>query len=187
MANELTNPPSPKLTIAYSAQAELGAELAKMLMLVAPISMTAEQHELWLRSAVGALEGIRADEVRDVLLELQRKVTRPAQIVPEIANLVAEKRARSQRVEQPASPYAAEMAINEEARKRRAAVSAKDKRALSDIWEWERQARMDTGLHAGPYPKPLARGEIEAMPAHIRQMGFAHGFLVKRGGEIVEA
>jgi hypothetical protein len=25
------------------------------------------------------------------------------------------------------------------------------------------------------------------MPAHIRQMGFAHGFLVKRGGEIVEA
>jgi hypothetical protein len=25
------------------------------------------------------------------------------------------------------------------------------------------------------------------MPAHIRQMGFAHGFLTMRGGEVVEA
>jgi hypothetical protein len=79
------------------------------------------------------------------------------------------------------------MAINAESQKRRAMVSAKDKRALSDIWEWERQARIDTGLHVGPYPKPLTQSEIDAMPAHIRQMGFAHGFLVKRGNEIVEA
>lgn len=93
--NDLTNPPSQKLTIAYSAQAELGVELAKILMLVAPISMTAEQHELWLRSAVGALDGIRADEVRAVILELQRKVTKPAHIVPEIAELVAQHRKRS--------------------------------------------------------------------------------------------
>jgi hypothetical protein len=162
-------------------------ELAKSLKLVAPITMSADAQMVWLQAAVDALDGIRAEEVHAVSAELRRSVTRPSQIVPEISKLVAEKRARANRSEAPASPYAAEMAINAESQKRRAVVSAKDKRALSDIWERERQARMDAGLHAGPYPKPLARGEIEAMPAHIRQMGFAHGFLTMRGGEIVEA
>lgn len=76
----------------YSENSELTVLLAKILTLVAPTSMTTEQQELWLRAAIDALQGIRAAEVRSIILELQRSATRPNQIVPEIARLVAEKR-----------------------------------------------------------------------------------------------
>lgn len=69
-------------------------ELGKMLSLVAPVTMTAEQQTMWLASAVDALRDIRAHEVVEVSLEVRRTVTRPSQIIPEIAKLVAEKRAR---------------------------------------------------------------------------------------------
>lgn len=72
----------------------LTIELAKVLALVAPTSMTGEQQEMWLRAAVDALGGIRASEVSAVSHELRRKVTRPAQIVPEIAELVSQHRKR---------------------------------------------------------------------------------------------
>ena len=49
---------------------------------------------VWLQAAVDALEGIRAAEVSAISAELRRTVTRPSQIVPEIARLVAEKRKR---------------------------------------------------------------------------------------------
>lgn len=68
-----------------------------MLGLVAPVTMSADQHTAWLASAVDALRDIRADEVSAVSLEVRRSVTRPSQIVPEIARLVAEKRARHSR------------------------------------------------------------------------------------------
>jgi hypothetical protein len=134
---------------------------------------------------VDALEGIRADEVAAVSTELRRSVTRPAQIVPEVAKLVAAKRARSSL--STGKPISQEWAINQEASRRRAAVSAKDKRALSDIWEWERQARIDAGLHVPEYPKPLNSVELEQMPEHIRQFGLAHGFLKRDGTSVVEA
>jgi hypothetical protein len=89
--NDLTTQP-PKLSIAFSATAELTIELAKMLTLVAPTSMTTEQQELWLRAAADSLEGIRAAEVSAISAELRRTVTRPNQIVPEIAKLVAARR-----------------------------------------------------------------------------------------------
>jgi hypothetical protein len=73
------------------------AELAKMLSLVAPSSMTADQQTVWLASAVDALEDIRADEVRHVSAEVRRSITRHNQIVPEIAKLVAERRAAKSR------------------------------------------------------------------------------------------
>jgi hypothetical protein len=162
-------------------------ELAKSLKLVAPITMSADAQMVWLQAAVDALDGIHAHEVAAVSAELRRTVTRPSQIVPEIAKLVSEKRARANRSEAPPSPYAAEMAINAESQRRRTAVSARDKKALSDIYEWERQARIDAGLHVGPYPKPLNSQELRAMPAHIRKMGLAHGFLTYRDGRLVEA
>lgn len=149
--------------------------------------MNAEAQMVWLQAAVDALQDIRADEVAAISAELRRSVTRHNQIVPEISKLVAAKRAKAHQTTAPDSPYAAEMAINQEAQKRRAAVSAMDKRALSDIWEWERQARIDAGLHVKPYPKPLNAAELEAMPAHIRQLGLAHGFLRREGGKVVEA
>lgn len=91
MSNDLPiQPPTPRL--AYSESSELTVLLAKILTLVAPTSMTTEQQELWLRAAIDALQGIRAGEVRSIILELQRSVSRPNQIVPEIARLVAEKR-----------------------------------------------------------------------------------------------
>lgn len=76
----------------------LTTELAKMLGLVAPVTMSADQQTLWLASAVEALSGIRASEVIDVSFEVRRTVTRPSQIVPEIARLVSEKRARHRRI-----------------------------------------------------------------------------------------
>jgi hypothetical protein len=70
----------------------LRIELAKMLGLVAPITMSADQCTLWLASAEDALKDIRADEVAAISMEVRRTVTRPSQIVPEIAKLVAENR-----------------------------------------------------------------------------------------------
>lgn len=71
----------------------VAAELAKMLALVAPVTMSSDQQTAWLAAAIDALEGIRPDEVAHVSLEVRRTVTRPSQIVPEIAGLVAELRA----------------------------------------------------------------------------------------------
>lgn len=75
----------------YEAEA-LSAELAKMLGLVAPSSMTADQQTLWLVSAVDALEDIRASEVAHISAQVRRTVKRHNDIVPEIAKLVAERR-----------------------------------------------------------------------------------------------
>lgn len=94
--NALTTP-SERQSSGYSGQGELTIELAKMLALVAPSSMTAEQQEMWLRAAVDALEDIRADEVAHVSAEVRRSVTRHNQIIPEIAKRVAEHRAERSR------------------------------------------------------------------------------------------
>lgn len=75
-----------------------------MLGLVAPVTMSADQQTVWLASAVDALQGISGAEVADVSLEVRRSVTRPSQIVPEIARLVAEKRARARRIDEIAPP-----------------------------------------------------------------------------------
>jgi hypothetical protein len=72
----------------------LKVELAKMLKLVAPSTMNAESQAVWLLSAAEALEDIRADEVAAVSMEIRRTVTRPAQIVPAIAEKVDELRKR---------------------------------------------------------------------------------------------
>lgn len=82
----------------------LTIELAKMLALVAPSSMTTEQQELWLRAAVDALNDIRADEVAHVSAEVRRAVTRHNQIVPEIAKLVAARRSERARAITPTRP-----------------------------------------------------------------------------------
>jgi hypothetical protein len=76
----------------FSESSALAIELTKMLALVAPSSMTAEQQEMWLRAAVDALDGIRPDEVAAISAEVRRSVVRHNQIVPEIAKLVAARR-----------------------------------------------------------------------------------------------
>jgi len=63
-----------------------------MLGLVAPITMTADQCTIWLASAEDALADIRANEVAEISMEVRRTVTRPSQIVPEIAKLISERR-----------------------------------------------------------------------------------------------
>lgn len=82
----------------------LRIELAKMLGLVAPITMSADQCTVWLASAEDALKDIRVSEVAEVSMEVRRTVTRPSQIVPEIAKLVAEKRARESRIREASLP-----------------------------------------------------------------------------------
>jgi hypothetical protein len=90
----------------FSGSTELTVELAKMLALVAPSSMTTEQQEMWLRAAVDALDGIGADEVREVSAQVRRTVIRHTQVVPEIAKLVAERRAERSRIAQMGHPLA---------------------------------------------------------------------------------
>lgn len=90
------------------SSAEVTMELAKMLALVAPITMSSDQQEVWLRAAVDALADIRAPEIAEVSMEVRRAVGRPSQIVPEIARLVAENRIRRHRIDEiarlPAGP-----------------------------------------------------------------------------------
>jgi hypothetical protein len=183
---DLTPIPPPKLSIVYSATAELTVELAKMLALVAPISMTTEQQELWLRAAADSLDDIRGAEVNAISAEVRRSVTRPSQIVPEIARLVDEKRKRSNRASTASSPFAAEMKIHAEAQERRAKAHGNRDR-MNEAFEWERQARIEAGLHVPPREPALSRDELDNMLAHIRKMGLSGGFLEYRGGKIVEA
>ena len=63
--------------------------------------MQADAQLSWIASAIDALEDIRASEVKAVSAEVRRSVTRPAQIVPEIARLVAERRQRGSQVVPP--------------------------------------------------------------------------------------
>lgn len=188
--NDLTTPPS-KLSIAYSATADLAVELGRLLALVAPTSMTAEQQETWLRAAMSSLNEIRPDEIKSVSVEVARSVTRPSQIVPEIAKLVAEKRKRSAATAQPKSPFAAKKAIYEKADAMRAeAAKRKDQRArnreMEEAFRWERQALQAAGFEVGPLPLPLGRDELDAMPSHIRNMGLSAGFLEYRDGILME-
>lgn len=83
-----------------SDTASLTVQLAKMFALVAPITMSSEQQEIWLRAAVDALQEIRPEEIESVSLEVRRSVTRPSQIIPKIAELVAERRAKERKAHQ---------------------------------------------------------------------------------------
>lgn len=98
--NDLTVTPYNRQSDGYSDTASLTVELAKALALVAPVTMTSEQQELWLRAAVDALSDIRPNEIEAVSLEMRRTVTRPSQIVPEVSKLVAERRADQSRMRQ---------------------------------------------------------------------------------------
>jgi hypothetical protein len=157
-------------------------EVAKLLKLVAPISMDAQAQLAWLATAVDSLEGIHAHEISAISLELRRSITRPAQIVPEIARLVSERRKSANRAAaEPADPLVAiEMLITEEAQKRRGRARNQDE--VEAAWKWERSARADASLAVPPIEKPFTEREIANMPAHIRQLGIGSGFL-KRDGD----
>ncbi len=102
--NDLTPTPPHQPSNGYSAHSNITVELGKALALVAPITMSVEQQELWLRAAADALQDIHGSEVAAVSVELRRTVTRPSQIVPEIARLVAERRARQNSIAQATQP-----------------------------------------------------------------------------------
>ena len=182
--NDLTTQP-PTLSLAYSAPAELTVELAKSLSLVAPISMSVEQQELWLRAAIDALDGIRASEVAAISAELRRSVTRPSQIVPEIARLVSARRAQPRYAETPGQEIRGrERAINEESQRRRATAATRAE--IERAWQWDRDARLDAGLTVPPIAPPFTRAELDSMDAGIRSMGLKYGFLAMRDGQVIE-
>jgi hypothetical protein len=180
----MNDPPQPPtLSVAYSDGSEMALLLGRILTLVAPASMTAEQQEVWLIAALDALQGIRADEVRAIILELQRTVQRPNQIVPEIARLVSEKRARtSLSSRQPASQL---FEIEREAETRRKV--AKGQREIEEAWQWERSAKISAGLHVPPLEPPLSRDELANMTPQMRELGLSSGMLEYRDGMLVEA
>lgn len=101
--NEIAIQPNRQLS-GYSATAELTVQLAKMLALVAPVTMTSDQQEVWLRAAVDTLDDIRPNEVEAISLEVRRTVTRPSQIIPEISRLVADRRAHQRRISEWSAP-----------------------------------------------------------------------------------
>jgi len=146
--------------------------------------MGAEQQTVWLHAAVDALEDIRPNEVAAISAELRRSVTRPAQIVPEIARLVSDKRRRAYAQPVEESPFAKELAISNAARKRRA--DARNQREVEEAYEWERNERRAAGLHVSQEPRPLSREELDSMPAHIAEMGIKCGFLRRESGRLVE-
>ena len=163
----------------------MALELAKILKLVAPISMTQEAHLSWLASAVDALEGIRVAEVKAISVEVRRSITRPSQIVPEIARLVDEKRKRGNRSSSPSNPFAAEMAIGRESNERRTKAHGSAVK-LEEAFEWERQARINAGLNVRPREPAFSRDELDHMPSHIVRMGLNSGFLKRENGRLVE-
>lgn len=169
---------------ASDAQA-LAAEVAKCLKLVAPAGMNAEQQTVWLHAAVDALEDIRPAEVAAISPELRRSVTRPAQIVPEIARLVGEKRSRANRMAASSEPSSPELSINREAQHRRAMARGRDE--INAAWAWERSERATAGLAVQPLAPPLNRDELDKLSPQMRSLGLTHGHLTYRDGQLVEA
>ena len=91
--NDVT-PLRPSISSSPQASA-LAVEVAKILKLVAPVSMDDHAQVAWIATAVDALEDIRASEVAAISAELRRSITRHNQIVPEIAKMVAQRRSRT--------------------------------------------------------------------------------------------
>ena len=163
----------------------MAAELSKMLALVAPGSMQGEARLEWVATAMDALEGISADEVRAVAAQVKRSITRPAQIVPEIARLVAEARARRSVGSASGDERAeARWRIETEWRRRRLAASSPAEVERAD--EWEREAKRAAGLPYRPAPPPLTQAELDRLPAHVADMGLKAGWLDRRDGRLVE-
>lgn len=147
--------------------------------------MMADAQLSWIASAVDALEGIRAAEVSACSAEIRRSVTRPAQIVPEIARLVSERRKRMAQAVG-ADPVAVkERAIDEEAMTRR--CEAKTREEIDAAAEWERRARVDAGLAVPPRQPPLTRDELDHMSADMAALGLKYGHLIRRNGQLFEA
>ncbi len=158
-------------------------EIAKMLKLVAPISMSAEAQAVWINAAIDALEDIRPEEVQAVSAEIRRSVTRPAQIVPEIARLVAERRQR--RSAGPADERSAKLyQIHSEYDARW--HKARNSREVGEAQEWEREALLAAGFPVRPIAPPLTRAELDALPHDTVAMGLTGGFLERRNGQLFE-
>lgn len=165
-------------------QSALAIEIGKCLKLVAPATMNAEAQLSWIASAVDALDGIRAAEVQHISAELRRTVTRPAQIVPEIARMVSERRARMSQAANADPTATRERAIDEEAMKRR--CDAKSQEEVDAAAEWERRARMDASLAVPPRQAPLTRAELDDMSNDMRSLGLKNGFFEMRNGQLFE-
>jgi hypothetical protein len=181
--NDLTPIPSHQQSAGYSLRTDITVELAKALALVAPITMTSEQQEVWLRAAIDAMQDIRSDEIAAVSMELRRTATRPAQIVPEISRLVDERRKRARKTAEYGSP-SPEWRIDLEAQERRG--RAHNQEEVEAAWQWERNARIEAGLHVAPLEKPLNRQELDNMPGHVAALGLKYGFLKRENGHLVE-
>lgn len=123
--NEITLHQSISLSPQASAMA---VELAKILKLVAPVSMDGTAQIAWIASAIDALEGIQVSEVAAVSAEVRRKVTRISQIIPMVTDLIAERRKR------PANPGGSRTALEW-------AEGAKERGLMRHYEAWMEEAR----------------------------------------------
>lgn len=162
----------------------LSIEVAKCLQLVVPASMTQDDRKAWILAAVDALEDIRPLEISAISAELRRSVTRPSQIVPEIARLVSARRYARVQHQRPPSPHATELKLDAEYRERIAKAETPQQR--EQAWIDHRNARANAGLHVPPIQKPLSREELDRLRPDIRRFGISAGFLEYRDGMLCE-
>lgn len=166
---------------------EIRRLVARILHVVAPSSMSAGDRSSWVINACEALADMRAKEIEMIMLEVQRSITRPNQIIPEIARLVGQRRERKRMLD--SSPvistgYVDETRIMDESKQRR--FRARSHADVESAWQWERDERKAVGLDVAPIAPPLTRAELDAMPKHIRDVGLAAGHLLWRDGVLVE-
>lgn len=160
----------------------LRIELAKILKLVAPISMNAQMQAVWLIAATDALEGIRADEVAHISTELRRSIQRPAQIVPEIARLVSERRKHKQL--EPVDTRPTLRSVHEAGMDR--LTKARTRHEIEDAHEWERNALIEAGHKVDSRQAPLTRAELDALTTDLVSLGMKSGFLEWHNGKLCE-
>lgn len=147
--------------------------------------MTADVQLAWIASAVDALEDIRVDEVQAISAELRRTVTRPAQIVPEIARLVAQKRARATTPVGDADPRN-KIAWRIDREERERIYKARNSDEVAEAQDWARTERIAAGIAVRPLAPPLTRKELDSLPKDIESLGLNSGFLVRRDGVLYE-
>jgi hypothetical protein len=188
-------------------------QIGKILALVAPVSMASAERETLIRAIIDALEGIRADEVAAVSLEVRRKIVRHNQIVPEIANLVSAKRAHNRRLSdfdwyRDSTPLTKAPVMDRRGEPMTEAETAELNEQLAAAEATARyradgsRYRVDKeGRFVVELPRffvrirekdnlagvaPLTRKELDALPTNLVKLGLKKGYLRRVEGQLVE-
>ena len=157
--------------------------LAEAIYILMPTSSEVTQHGL-LKAMIPALDrhSIRADEVEAVIGTIIADGVRPSQLTTEVMKRVQAKRAIKYIPASRASSIAWQ--IDQESQRRRG--DARTKEEVEDAFHWERNRRIENGLHVEPLQPPLTRKELDEMQPEARSLGLKYGFLKRVDGRLEE-